>query len=265
MKEARIIVCAKQVPDPEAPSSAIRVDPETKKIDISTAPSVLNPFDENAVEAAIRLKEELKAAELTVLSMGEEIPKAILNKALAAGIDKAVLLVDAGFADLVSHSIAYVLSRAIKKMGEYDLILTGRQAADWDSGQVGLILAEVLNIPSINLAQSVRIVDGNVVVKKVRPDGYELVKARLPALVTASHEIGELRYTSLAAIREARKKPREIWSASDLGIDPQKLRRVEIIKLYSPALKRKCHFIEGDSMEEKGENLALFLRKNEVV
>jgi electron transfer flavoprotein beta subunit len=265
MKEPRIIVCAKQVPDPEAPSSAIKVDSEAKKIDISMAPSVINPFDENAIEAAVRLKEELKAAELTVLSMGEEIPKVILNKALAAGMDKAVLLVDAEFNDLDSYSTAYVLSRAIKKIGEYDLILTGRQAVDWDSGQVGLILAEILAIPSINLARSVRIEDGNVVVEKVRPDGYELVKTRIPALVTASHEIGELRYASLAAIREARKKPRDIWSAGDLEIDLQKLRRVEMLNLYSPAMNRKCHFIEGDSMEEKGENLALFLRKNEVV
>ena len=264
MKELKIIVCAKQVPDPEVPPAAIKVDSESKKIITSGVPPVINPFDENAIEAAVRIKEGCPA-EITVLSMGENISKPILSKALAAGADKLILLDDAYFKDLDSYSTAYILSNAIKKIGEYDLILAGRQAGDWDSGQTGLIVAEILGIPSINLAQGVKIEDGSVVVEKVKPDGYELVKARMPALVTASNEIGELRYASLRAIREAQKKPIEVWRANDLEIDLQKRRKVEMIKLYSPAMGRKCHFIEGDSMEEKGENLAFKLREAKII
>jgi electron transfer flavoprotein beta subunit len=128
-----------------------------------------------------------------------------------------------------------------------------------------LIIAEILQIPSINLAQNVKVENGNVVVEKVKPDGYELVKARMPALVTASNEIGELRYASLKAIREAQKKPVEVWGANDLEIDLQKLRKVDISKLYSSAMGRKCHFIEGDSPEEKGKNLAICLKEDKVL
>ena len=259
MNGIRIVVCAKQVPDPEAPFTAVEVDSEAKKISTKGIPPVINPFDENAIEAALCIKEE-DGAEVTVLSVGANISHAVLRKALAAGADNLILLDDPHFKDLDSYSTAYVLSNAIKKIGGYDLILTGRQAGDWDSGQTGLILGEMLEIVSINLARSIKIEGGTVVVEKMIQGGYELVRAEMPSLVTVSSEVGELRYPTVKRRLQA-KQPIEVWSAEDVEIDSEKLKTIEIMELL-PALGmgRQCHFMEGDSPEEKGENLAITLK-----
>ena len=155
MKELGIIVCAKQIPDPEAPLSDVSVDAEKKEV-IVDAPQVISPFDENALEAALLLQEEI-GAKITVLSLGKKVSDTVLRKTLAAGADKLILLQDDAFEKLDSHSIASALADAIRKIGEYGLVLTGRQAGDWDSGQVGLILGEMLALPCINLAREIKV------------------------------------------------------------------------------------------------------------
>jgi len=261
MRVAKIVVCAKQVPDPEVPFSAVKVDSEKKRIITMGTPQVINPFDENAIEAALRIKEQ-NGAEITVLSVGEKVTTAVLSKAIAVGADKLILLQDSHFKDLNSYSTANVLSNAIKKIKEYDVILTGRQGGDWDSGQTGLILAEMLEIVSINLARSIKIEDDKLVVEKLIPDGYELVKVGMPALVTVSNEVGELRYASVQKLLKARKGPVEIWRADDISIDLGNLRSTEIIKLSPPPdMRRQCHFMDGNSPEERGENLAIYLKQ----
>ena len=143
----RIIVCIKQVLDPEAPSSTFRVDSETKRvIPPKGVPPVLNPFDENALEAALRIK-DTQGAQITVISMGRNLAKPIVRKSLAAGADELILLEDDAFEDLDSYSTAYILAVAIKKNGQYDLVLCGREAADTDAGQVGSGIAEILGHP----------------------------------------------------------------------------------------------------------------------
>ena len=169
MKEIRIIVCAKQIPDPEAPFSNVTVNAEKKEV-IVDAPDVISPYDENALEAAIKIKEEV-GGKITVLSMGRKVSDTVLRKTLAAGADALILIEDPAFERLDSNSVAYVLSRAIQKIGEYDLILTGRQAGDWDSGQVGLILAELLGIPAISLARSIKVDDGPCAGREDHPRG----------------------------------------------------------------------------------------------
>ena len=169
MKEIRIIVCAKQIPDPEAPFSNVTVNVEKKEV-IVDAPDVISPYDENALEAAIKIKEEV-GGKITVLSMGRKVSDTVLRKTLAAGADALILIEDPAFERLDSNSVAYVLSRAIQKIGEYDLILTGRQAGDWDSGQVGLILAELLGIPAISLARSIKVDDGPCAGREDHPRG----------------------------------------------------------------------------------------------
>jgi electron transfer flavoprotein beta subunit len=129
MKELQIIVCVKQVPDPEGPADSFKVDPEAKKVIPVGIPPVINPFDENALEAALRIKNQSNS-KVTVLSMGEKLAQPVLRKALAAGADDLILLMDHHFKDLDSYSTAYVLSSAIRRIGAYDLILTGRQAGD---------------------------------------------------------------------------------------------------------------------------------------
>jgi electron transfer flavoprotein beta subunit len=257
MKEPNIIVCAKQIPDPEAPFSNVSVDVEKMEV-IVDAPNVISPYDENALEAAIRIKEEL-GGKITVLSLGRKVADTVLRKTLAAGADALILLEDPSFERLDSTSVAYVLAQAIKKIGDYDLVLTGRQAGDWDSGQVGLILAEMLGIPSISLARSVKITDGRVLVEKTVPVGYEVVETAVPALVTVSNEVGELRYISRTKMMALLKRPAPIpkWGAKDLVEDQQRLKKIQMVELSPPPnMGRECVIIEGASLLEKAERLA---------
>jgi len=261
VKEVNVIVCAKEIPDFEVAFRTIKIDPERKKVIVSESRRVISPFDENAIEAALRIKDE-NGAKVTVLSMGAKVSPSVLRKAIAVGADNLILVEDQNFKDLDSYSTAYVLSTAIKKIGEYDLILTGRQAGDWDSGQVGLILGEILGIPGINLARSVEIENGSAVVEKIIPGGYELVRAGLPALATVSNEVGELRYPSMKKTLLSRRQPIDVWCGADLPIDIEVLRKKAVLDLAAPPdMGRQCHYIEGSSSEEKGENLAVTLKE----
>ncbi|MFO7601185.1 MAG: electron transfer flavoprotein subunit beta/FixA family protein [Candidatus Desulfacyla sp.] len=256
MTEIRIIVCAKQIPDPEAPLSDVSVDTEKLEV-IVDAPQVISPFDENALEAAVRLTENM-GGKITVLSLGKKVSDTVLRKTLAAGADELILLEDDQFEKLDSHSTAAALAKAIQKIGAYDLVLTGRQAGDWDSGQVGLILGEMLGLPCISLARDITIEDGSVVVKKGVPGGYERVRAKMPALVTVSNEVGELRYISrtrmLKMIQGARSIPS--WGAGEIGVNPEALQKMAITALSSPPdMGRDCQFMEG-APEEMAEKLA---------
>jgi electron transfer flavoprotein beta subunit len=262
MKEVKIIVCAKQIPDPEAPFSNVTVNVEKKQV-VVDAPDVISPYDENALEAAIRIKEEV-GGKITVLSMGRKVSDTVLRKTVAAGADALILLEDPAFERLESRSIAAVLSAAIKKIGEYDLILTGRQAGDWDSGQVGLILAEMLGIPSVSLARSIKIKDSGVVVEKLVPVGYEVVEAGLPALVTVSNEVGELRYVARTKMMALLRRPMTIpkWGTNQLGLSAETLKPVQLTELCPPPdMRRECVFLEGASPEEKAGKLATVFKE----
>lgn len=262
MKEMKIIVCAKQIPDPEAPFSNVSVNVEKKEV-IVDAPDVISPYDENALEAAIRIKEEM-GGKITVLSMGKKVSDTVLRKTMAAGADSLILIEDPAFEKIESRSAAYVLSSAIRKIGEYDLILTGRQAGDWDSGQVGLILAELLGIPSISLARSIKIKDNSVLVEKSIPVGYEVVEAGLPALVTVSNEVGELRYVARSKMLGLLRRPMAIpkWSTKDLIPNVETLRKLQLVEIsLPPNMRRNCLFVEGASPQEKADKLASVLRE----
>jgi electron transfer flavoprotein beta subunit len=254
----------KQVPDPEGPASAFKVDPEAKKVIPVGIPPVINPFDENALEAALRIKDH-HGAKVVVISMGVKLALPVLRKALAAGADELVLLEDPQFKDLHSCSTAYILSSAIKKIEAYDLILTGRQAGDWDFGVTGLLVAEELQIPGINLARKVEIRDDRVLVEKLSRDGYEALRAAMPVVVTVSSEVGELRYLTIPGFKAAREKPVNIYTAADLEIDVRKLEARKILNLFEPHTRRHCAFIEGESFEERGENLAARLKEDGVI
>ena len=260
MKELNIIVCAKQIPDPEAPLSDVSVDAENKEV-IVDAPQVISPFDENALEAARRIKEEMEA-KITVLSLGKRVSDTVLRKSLAAGADELILLQDDAFERLDSHSIARALADAIRKIAEYHLVLTGRQAGDWDSGQVGLILGEMLGLPCINLAREIKIDAGYVLVKKNIPNGYEQVRAEIPALVTVSNEVGELRYISRMKMLKMLKGASSIpsWNSDDFITAKDQLAKMDIVALSSPPdMSRNCEFLDGASPEEKADKLAAVL------
>ena len=265
MRELNIIVCIKQVPDPEAPSSAFKVDSEAKKVVPVGIPPVINPFDENALELALQLRDNYGAS-ITAISLVEKTGTSVLKKALSVGVNELILLQDDRFKDLNNMSIAYVLSAAIKRLSQYDLIIVGRQAADWGFGQTGSIIAEILKIPSISLATKVNVEDGKILVKKLRRNGYEIVRASMPVLISVSSEVGDLRLPSLKDIKEAYKKPMTLWNTTHLEID---LHRLEVRKIHRllppPSRKRECFLIDGESPQEKGENLAIWMKKEGLI
>ena len=264
-----MIVCCKQVIDPEAPPASFKVDAATNKvIPPPGVPPVISPFDENAVEAALRIK-DAQGGKITALSLGINLLRDVVKKPLSMGADELVLLEDEAYTEGDAWSTAYALAMAIKKIGEYDLILCGRQAADWDTGQVGSGIAEILGLPSVTLAKKIEITDGKARVERVTADGYEVVEVTLPALISVSNELGEPRYPTIKGIMAAKRVEPIIWKPADIGVDPAQLgaagRRARLVKLFQPVREGKCDIIEGETPEEAAANLALKLREAKVL
>jgi len=264
-----IIVCVKQVLDPEAPPASFKVDPSNNKVVPPPGVSpVISPFDENAVEAALRIK-DAQGGKITVLSLGTNLLRDVVKKPLSMGADELILLEDEAFAESDSWSIAHALAMAIKKIGEYDLIFCGRQAADWDSGQVGPGIAEMLGLPSVTLAKKIEATDGKARVERVTAEGYEVVEVSLPALITVSNELGEPRYATLKGIMAAGKVQPVIWKPADIGVEPSQIgaggRRTKLLKLFQPVREGEGEIIEGENPEEAAVNLALKLRETKII
>ncbi len=261
-----IIVCAKQVVDPETPASAFRIDGDTKRVvPAQGVPPVVNGFDENAVEAALQIK-DAGEANISVVSVGTDFVMDVMKKPLSMGADQLILVDDPEVADLDSFATAKVLAEAIKKIGEYGLILCGRQASDWDNAMVPLGIAEMLGIPCITLAQKIEMTDDGVSVHRAMADGYEVVESSLPAVVTVSNELGEPRYPTLRGIMQASRKAPTVWSASDLGLDGgQLVRKLELAELFVPVSDQECEFIEGEDEADAGRQLALRLREARLI
>lgn len=254
-----IIVCMKQVLDPEAPASTFSVDAAARKVVQRGVPPVLNPYDENALEAALRIKGS-QESQITVISMGRSISKPIARKALAAGASAMVILEDAAFEELDSYGTASVLAGAIGRLGKYDVIFTGRQAADTNAGVVGSALAEILGIPCVTIARKVELNSGRAKVERVISDGYEVIEVPLPALITVSHESGSLRSVNVRELMAAQKMPITTWNAADLGIQPSQMNRTRLVNLSIPTREVKCEMVKGESEEESGKNLASKLK-----
>lgn len=266
MAPLNIIVCVKQVVDPEMPASAFKIDSDTKRVvESQSTPPVLNGFDENAVEAALRIKDAV-GAHITALSMGASFAMDVVKKPLSMGADELVLLHDDAFDGLDSFATAMVLSVGIEKIGEYDLILAGRQASDWDNAHVPFGIAEFLDLPCLTVAQKVEVDGGRITVQQTIPDGYRELEADLPALVTVTNELGEPRYATLRGIMAAGRKTPTVWTAADLGIAPPSLApRVVVTDLYVPETERSVEIIEGDDDADAGRNLALKLREDNLI
>ena len=262
-----IVVLAKQVIDPEMPASAFRVDRETRQVVTpSNIPPVVNGFDENAVEAALRIKDG-QDAKITILSMGQSFSMDIMKKPLSMGADELVLVQDDVFENTADSTLpAHVLATAIRKLGEFDLIICGRQASDWDNAQVPLGVAELLDLPCVTIGKKVEVGDGIVTVERIVPEGSEIVEAQLPALVTVSNELGQPRYPTLRGIMAATRKRPTIWSLQDLGMDLSQIRpSVSLVDLFVPVSEKSCEIVEGDTDEEAGRKLALKLREAKLI
>jgi electron transfer flavoprotein beta subunit len=261
------IVCVKQVLDPEIPPAKFKIDPEAKQvIPPPGVPPVISVFDERAVEAACRLKDKHKG-KITVISMGSEKAADVIKHAISMGADDGFVLQDAAFENLDSFGAAHVLGKAIQKIGAYDLVLCGRQAADWGAGEVGSILAEMLGIPLVTLACDIQAVDKTLRVKRIVSDGLEVLEAPMPSLITVGSEIGLPRLPAGVRLMMARKKQIPVWKAQDIGAELSKLDKAnahtEVIGLTVPTRKTECEIITGPTPAEAAVNLAL--RLNELI
>src|SRR5215210_4985304 len=239
----KIAVCVKQVPEGNR-----RIDPDSKRLDRS-GEGALNPFDANAVEEALRLKDAGGEGEIVLVSMGPAKAQDALRKALAMGADRAVLVSDdaAAGSDLVATS--YALAKALERENA-DLILFGQQASDSDGAVLWAAVADRLRRPLVSQAAELKVADGNARVKRQTEFGYDVIEAPLPAVVAVSDAINEPRYPSLKGIMGAKAKPQETLSLSDLGIDAPQLgdrgSKTEVLALGDPPARGDTLKIEDD-------------------
>ncbi len=264
-----IIVCIKQIIDPDLPPAKFVIDAQRNRvIPPEGIPQVINPYDALAVEAALRIKEK-KGGRITVLTVGLPAVEDMVRKALAMGADEARVISDPGSQGLDSFGTARILSQAIKKLGKFDLILCGRQAADWDNGSVGSILAEFLGIPVVTRARDVAALDGKILVDRISLKGSETFEVGLPALVTVSSELGKARIPSGWGIITAAKKEIPAWTLKDLGIDPsvagEMVERNRLLRLFAPSLERKCEIIRGETPAESAEKLVQKILEKKIL
>lgn len=259
----RIVVCLKQVPD----TREVRIDSRTGNLIREGVPSIINPEDKNAVEEAVRLKEK-HGGDITVVSMGPLQAEDVLREALAMGVDRAFLLSDKLFAGSDTSATSFTLGLAIRKLGEFDLILCGREALDGNTAQVGPQLAEYLNLAQITCVRRIEIGDGTVRVERLVEDGYELVETSLPALLTVVKDINQPRIASIDQIMESyREKEVSIWGADQLGCEagafglqgsPTRIRKASVAELKA----RKTEYLEGPAKEVAGILVEKFNRKH---
>lgn len=219
MASMNIVVCIKQVPD----TTEVRIDPQTNTLIREGVPSIVNPFDKHALEAALALRDRLGGTG-TAITMGPPMAKLALWEAIAMGADKVVLLSDRAFAGADTLATGYTLAMGIRKLGPCDLIICGKQAIDGDTAQVGPGIAEHLNIPQITCVRSIGSVDNGVLAaERQLESGFERVTVQLPALLTVERTLNMPRYASMQGTMRAIEEDIPVWSAEDIGANPVKL------------------------------------------
>ena len=207
----KIVVCIKQVPD----TTEVKLDPKTNTLIRDGVPSIINPDDKAGIEAALTLKEQLGGT-VTVVCMGPPQADVALREALAMGCDDAILMSDRAFGGSDTYATAHVIAAGLKTL-DYDLIITGRQAIDGDTAQVGPQIAEQLGIPQVSYAAEVKTAeDGAVVVKRQFEDRYQLLKVKTPCLITALSELAQPRYMTVSGIVNAYNKEVKILTFEDV-------------------------------------------------
>ena len=212
-----IVVCLKQVPD----TTAVKIDPKTGTLIRDGVPSIINPEDKNALEAALTIKDEV-GGKITIISMGPPQAQNALREALCMGADEAILITDRAFAGADTLATSKTLAGALKKL-DYDIVFAGRQAIDGDTAQVGPEIAEHLNIPQITYVQDVKVEEDGLLVNRALEDGYELIKVQTPVLLTAIKELNEPRYMNVGYIFDTANKEIQIWSADDIEVNKEEL------------------------------------------
>jgi len=258
----RIIVCVKQVPDTEA---RIRISSEGNGIAEADINWIVSPYDELAIEEALRLR-EARGGEVVLVSLGPERAQSALRSGLAMGADRAVYLKDPLFDATDTLGTARALAAAIKGLTPFDLVLTGQQGVGGDHSQVPGLLAELLDLPQVTVATKVEIQEGKATVEREIEGAHESWETSLPAVISAQKGLNEPRYASLKGIMAAKKKPIESRDAAGLGLDAAALApRCRIVALELPPARPPVRMIEGDVGTQAQELLRLLHEEANVI
>ena len=250
----KIIVCIKQVPD----AKDVRLDPETNTLAREGVESIMNPYDQHALEAGVSLKEAV-GGEVTVISMGPPQAEEVLRQAISCGADKGVLVSDRSFAGADTWATSYTLAKAIMTLGDFDLIICGKQAIDGDTAQVGPGLARRLSIPYATCIQKIREAgDSAIVMERMMDDGYDVLKSGLPLLITVVKDINQPRVPSLKGKMKAKKVEVQVLSAEDIGADPACIglpgSPTQVVKVFPPEPRGERAILSG-TVDEQVEQL----------
>lgn len=261
----KIVVTVKLVPDTNADK---RIDPATMRLVRTGVDTVLNPFDEYAIEAGLQLRDALAdGSTVTIVSMAPESGKEIVRKALAMGADDAVMLSDPGLEGSDVWATAYALAHAIKR-GGFDLVLTGTQSTDAGTGDLAGMLAEFLGVPGLTYAREVTVAGGRLRVKRETETGYQVLSAALPALASVTKSANEPRYPSLKGIMGAKKKTIATVALADLALTQavgSAGARTELLELSTPPARERGRTVTAADGADGARAIVEFLRERSLV
>jgi electron transfer flavoprotein beta subunit len=240
-----IVVCLKQVPG----TTAVQIDPRTNTLIRQGIENIINPFDTYALEEGVRLKEK-HGGKVSVITMGPSQAEAALREAISLGADEAVLLSDRAFAGADTWATAYTLSRAVARLGKYDILICGRQTIDGDTGQVGPELAEMLGVPFVAYVSRIEeISDSCIRVRRMVEEGHEVIEATLPAVITVAKEINVPRLPSLRGIMKSRSAAIATWGIKQLGVKENMVglagSSTQVIKIFFPQRVCQAEILTG--------------------
>ncbi len=243
------VVCIKQVPE----TTDVKINPETNTLIREGVDSIINPFDMYAIEEALRLRDKLGGT-VTAISMGPPQAEAALREAISMGVNEGILVSDRAFAGSDTWATSYTLAMAIRKIGDFDVVLFGKQASDGDTAQVGPGVATHLDLPQITYVRKIEEVDEtHIVAERLLENGYESVESPLPVALTVVKEINDPRLPSLKGKMAARKAEIPTWSAEDIGADPACLgldgSPTKVLKIFTPPSREGGEIFEGEPHE----------------
>lgn len=244
-----MVVCVKQVPD----TTEVKIDPVTNTLVRQGVPSIVNPFDKNALEAALQLKEK-NGGKVTVVSMGPPQAKDALKECLAMGADEAYLVSDRAFGGADTLATSYTLAAALKKLGKFDLILCGKQAIDGDTAQVGPEMAEHLGIAQITCCSKFEVTGDVLKVEREHEEGYEVIEGKMPLLVTVVKSANEPRFATVRGTMKANRKEIPVLTLADLDVDEKRLglkgSPTQVKKIFTPPTRSGGEMIQAEDAHE---------------
>jgi electron transfer flavoprotein beta subunit len=255
-----ILVCLKQILDPEIPVREFRIDAIKREAERGSANLVTNIFCENALETALQFRERTGDAKITVLSFGPSSAEESLRKALAMKADSAALVVNDRISGPDPLTVAQVLAAAIRKLGTFDLIMVGREAGDWGAGQTGGLLAEDLRLPCVSFVDHIEAINNGLRLKRQTDSGWEILESSMPVVITVTNDEHNLpRIPKVRDVMMSYKQPLTQWTLEELGLDEATLTGnsyYQVIELAIPQKESRCEFVSGDTLDERVEQLA---------